>query len=52
MCIRDSLFSLVLPKVEEYICEDQIHLSEAGIQACAKQVMDAITALAKEKNLM
>ena len=48
----NDLFSLVLPKVEEYICEDQIHLSEAGNQACAKQVMDAITALAKEKNLM
>lgn len=48
----NDLFSLVLPNVEEYICEDLIHLSEAGIQACAKQVMDAITALAKEKNLI
>lgn len=48
----NDLFSLVLPNVEEYICEDLLHLSEAGVQACAKQVQDAITALAKEKNLI
>lgn len=45
----NDLFSLVLPKVDAYIGEDLLHLSEAGVQACAGQVIEAITALAAEK---
>ena len=39
----NDLNSLVKPHVYEYIREDdKIHLSEAGIEACAKQVAEFI----------
>ena len=43
--IINDLFELVYPKVDEYICEDHIHLSEAGAQACAKQIAALIKSL-------
>lgn len=38
----NDLHTIVAPKVDEYICEDQIHLSPAGIEACAAQVVAMI----------
>ena len=40
----NDLYSVVAPNLESYICEDQIHLSEAGIKACAEKVVAAIKA--------
>ena len=40
----NDLFGLVSPKVAEYICEDTIHLSAAGVEACARQVAASIRA--------
>lgn len=42
--IINDLGSFVKPHAEEYICDDRIHLSEAGINACAKEVSDFIKA--------
>ena len=41
----NDLFSVVNEDPEKYICDDQIHLSQKGIDACAKQVVRHITAL-------
>ena len=38
----NDLHSVVEPHIDEYICEDQLHLSAAGAQACAKQVAEMI----------
>lgn len=38
----NDLHSVVAANIPEYICEDQIHLSEAGAQACAEQVVKMI----------
>ena len=39
----NDLFSLVYPNVDTFIRkDDKIHLTEAGIDACAKQVVDMI----------
>ena len=38
----NDLHAIVAPKVEEYICQDKIHLSPAGIEACAEQVVAII----------
>lgn len=38
----NDLHSIVAANIPEYICEDQIHLSEAGAQACAEQVVKMI----------
>lgn len=38
----NDLHSVVAPKVDAYICEDQIHLNPAGIEACAAQVVAMI----------
>ena len=43
----NDLFALVSQDIERYICEDLIHLSEAGIEVCAKSVADAIRKAAK-----
>ena len=40
--IINDLYSVVYPHLDEYICEDKIHLSEAGIKACAEQVVKVI----------
>ena len=40
----NDLYSLVSKGIDIYICEDQIHLSEAGIELCSKQVADLIKA--------
>ncbi len=41
----NDLYSLVSKDVYQYICSDQIHLSEAGIEICAAQVVKAIKEL-------
>ena len=41
----NDLNSITKGKEDEYICEDNIHLSSAGIDACAKQVCEIIKSL-------
>lgn len=48
--IINDLYSLVNPRIDEYICEDLIHLSEVGIAACSEQVARIIKEVAKELN--
>ena len=43
----NDLHSLVAPHVDEYIREDLIHLSDAGIEACATQTAQMILEAAK-----
>ena len=43
----NDLHSLVAPHVDEYIREDLIHLSDAGIEACAGQTARMILEIAK-----
>ncbi len=38
----NDLHSLVATDVPNYICEDQLHLSEAGAKVCAQQVVQMI----------
>ncbi len=38
----NDLHSIVAADVPGYICEDQIHLNEAGAEACARQVVRMI----------
>lgn len=45
--IINDLHSVVAADVERYICEDQVHLSEDGIEVCAKQVADTIREVIK-----
>ena len=40
--IINDLHSLVYPHIEEYICSDFIHLTEAGSRACGEQVAKVI----------
>ncbi|MBQ8508481.1 MAG: SGNH/GDSL hydrolase family protein [Clostridia bacterium] len=40
--IINDLHSLVYPKIDEYIREDRLHLSEVGVAAASAQVADAI----------
>lgn len=40
--IVNDLYSVVYPHIAEYICEDHLHLSAAGIDACAAAVVKAI----------
>ena len=42
--IINDLFSLVYPNMSTFIKDDNIHLTEAGIDACAHQVKDIIIA--------
>ena len=39
----NDLHALVWSHVDEYLGEDQLHLSEAGVEACAQAVADVIT---------
>lgn len=43
--VINDLNALVLPNIDAYICEDKIHLSEAGVQACGKAVAEAVRKL-------
>lgn len=38
----NDLHALVAPNIPEYICEDMLHLSEAGAALCAQQVVKMI----------
>ncbi len=40
--IINDLFSLVYLKLDEYICNDGIHMNDAGIRACGDAVVNAI----------
>lgn len=40
----NDLHSVVKPHIDTYICDDNVHLSPAGIDACAKVVADAVKA--------
>lgn len=40
--VINDLYSVVAADIEKNICEDQIHLSEAGIAACSEKVVAAI----------
>lgn len=45
----DDLYSIVYPKLDEYIrSDDNIHLTEAGIDACSAAVADSIRRAAAE----
>ena len=44
--VINDLFSLVYPKMDEYICDDKVHLNEAGIFACAEQTARIIREVA------
>ncbi len=39
----NDLHRVVFDKADEYLAEDQVHLSQAGQQACANAVADAIS---------
>ena len=43
----NDLYGLVAPRLEEYILDDNIHLTDAGIEACALQVSQIIRDSAK-----
>ena len=45
--IVNDLNAVVKPHIEEYICEDRIHLNEAGAQACAEQLAELIRRVGK-----
>ena len=38
----NDLYTTVYNHLDEYIGEDHLHLSEAGIEACAVQVAEAV----------
>ena len=38
----NDLHSVVAADIEGYICQDQIHLTDAGAKACAEQVVRMI----------
>ncbi|MBQ8309739.1 MAG: SGNH/GDSL hydrolase family protein [Clostridia bacterium] len=42
--IINDLYSLVAADLDRYICDDKIHLSQEGIEMCAKAVADSIRA--------
>lgn len=43
--VINDLHSVVSPHVDDYICDDNVHLSDAGINACAGAVADAVRAV-------
>ncbi|MBE6687833.1 MAG: hypothetical protein E7588_00990 [Ruminococcaceae bacterium] len=45
--IINDLYSTVAKDIDKYICDDKIHLSQEGIDVCAKQVADIIKEVAK-----
>ena len=44
----NDLYSLVAQDLDAYICEDTIHLSEAGIACCAQAVTEVIRQAAQQ----
>ena len=46
--IINDLHGLVEPHIDEYICDDFIHLTEAGLKVCAEQVARVIKETAIE----
>ncbi len=40
--VINDLYSVVYPHIDEYICDDLIHLTDAGIKACGEQVSKII----------
>ncbi len=38
----NDLGALVKPRVDEFVCEDNLHLNEAGYRACATQVVQVL----------
>ena len=46
----NDLHSLVLDKVDEYLSEDQLHLSEVGQKDCAEAVIDIVGAYMQDNN--
>ena len=40
--IINDLHSVVYPHIDEYICDDKIHLTPSGAEACAEQVVKVI----------
>ena len=46
--IINDLYSLVAADIDRYISDDEIHMSEEGIELCAKQVAKVILDAAKD----
>lgn len=44
----NDLHKTVASDVDRYLCDDMLHLSEAGAEACAKQVCDCIRCVCKK----
>lgn len=44
----NDLYSAVAENIDEYICEDNIHMSESGIALCARLTADCILKAARE----
>jgi len=44
----NDLYGFIYPHVEEFICEDGLHLSEAGVEAVAQKVANEIRAMLAE----
>lgn len=40
--VINDLHAFVNPHIDEYICDDRIHLTEEGARACARQIVSAI----------
>lgn len=43
--IINDLYSLVYPNIDTYIKDDNIHLTDVGIEACAEQVKNSILSI-------
>ncbi len=50
--IINDLFTTVYDHLDDYISEDMVHLTPAGIEACAAKVADAIRKAADETNTL
>ena len=46
--IVNDLYAVVEPHIDEYICEDHIHLSDLGKEACAAEIAELIRKVGKE----
>lgn len=40
--VVNDLFSVVLPHLDEYVCDDYVHMTDSGNAACAQAVVDAL----------
>ena len=38
----NDLGALVKPRIDEFVCEDNLHLNEAGYRACAEQAVELL----------